>query len=136
VQTGSIDPRFFNGLPIPAAAAFVATGVLFYLNLGDWAYLRHVYVLVMIYVLSFLMVSNLKFFSFKKPNLFKRHPFQTLVALVLIFVVVATEPYFMGFILAASYVASGLISTYYYYSRPQLSEKPEEEAPSPKPTNP
>ncbi len=136
VQTGSIDPRYFNGLPIPAAAAFVATGVLFYLHMGGWSSLRHVYVLVMIYVLSFLMVSNLKFFSFKKPDLFKRHPFQTLVAGVLIFVVVATEPYFMGFILAAAYVASGAISTYLYYSRPQVAEKIEEEIPSPKPSNP
>jgi len=90
----------------------------------------------MIYVLSFLMVSNLKFFSFKKPDLFKRHPFQTLVAGVLIFVVVATEPYFMGFILAAAYVAAGIVSTYYYYSRPQVAEKTEEEIPSPKPSNP
>jgi CDP-diacylglycerol--serine O-phosphatidyltransferase len=138
VQTGSIDPRYFNGLPIPAAAAFVATGVLFYLTLGDWAYLRHAYVMVMIYVLSFLMVSNIKFYSFKQPDLFKRHPFQTLVALVLIFVVVATEPYFMGFILTAAYVASGAVSTYYYYSRVRVTEKTEkteEEITSPKPSN-
>jgi CDP-diacylglycerol--serine O-phosphatidyltransferase len=135
VQTGSTDPRYFNGLPIPAAAAFVATGVLFYMSLGDWASLRHVSVLVTIYVLSFLMVSNLKFFSFKQPDLFKRHPFQTLVALVLIFVVVATEPYFMGFVLTAAYVASGVVSTYFYYSRPRVPEKTEEEIPSPKPTN-
>ncbi len=136
VQTGSIDPRYFNGLPIPAAAAFVATGVLFYLNLGDWPYLRHVYVLVMIYVLSFLMVSNLKFFSFKKPDLFKRYPFQTLVAVVLIFVVVATEPYFMGFVLTAAYVVSGVVSTYLYFSRRSAPDKAEEETPSPKPANP
>jgi CDP-diacylglycerol--serine O-phosphatidyltransferase len=139
VQTGSIDSRYFNGLPIPAAAAFVATGVLFYLTLGDWAYLRHAYVLVMIYVLSFLMVSNLKFYSFKQPDLFKRHPFQTLVALVLIFVVVAMEPYFMGFVLIAAYVASGAVSTYYFYSRPRAvpdkSERTEEETPSPNPSN-
>ena len=135
VQTGSIDSRFFNGLPIPAAAAFVATGVLFYLTLGDWPYLRHAYVLVMIYVLSFLMVSNLKFYSFKQPDLFKRHPFQTLVALVLIFVVVATEPYFMGFVLTAAYVASGIVSTYLFYRRPRVTEKTEEETPSPKPSN-
>jgi CDP-diacylglycerol---serine O-phosphatidyltransferase len=136
VQTGSIDPRYFNGLPIPAAAAFVATGVLFYLHLVGWSSLRHVYVLVMIYVLSFLMVSNLKFYSFKKPELVKRHPFQSLVALVLIFVVVATEPYLMGFILAAAYVASGAFSTYAYYSRPPVPEKTEEEVSSPKPANP
>jgi CDP-diacylglycerol--serine O-phosphatidyltransferase len=140
VQTGSIDPRYFNGLPIPAAAAFVATGVLFYLRLGDWVSLRHVSVLVTIYVLSFLMVSNLKFFSFKQPDLLKRHPFQTLVSLVLIFVVVAMEPYLMGFILTAAYVASGAISTYYFYSRPRVVpekiDKTEEEFPSPKPSNP
>ncbi|MFZ2088765.1 MAG: CDP-diacylglycerol--serine O-phosphatidyltransferase [Desulfobaccales bacterium] len=136
VQTGSIDPRYFNGLPIPAAAAFAATGVLFYLTLGDWTHLRHVYVLVMIYVLSFLMVSNIKFYSFKKLDMFKRHPFQTLVALVLIFVVVATEPYIMGFILAAAYVLSGIFSTYYYYSRPPVPEKTEEDIASPKPSNP
>ena len=136
VQTGSIDPNYFNGLPIPAAAAFVATGVLFYLHLGGVSSLRHVYVLVMIYVLSFLMVSNLKFFSFKKPDLISRHPFQTLVTVVLIFVVVATEPYFMGFILIAAYVASGALSTYYYYSRLRPTPKSEEELPSPKPMNP
>ncbi len=136
VQTGSIDPRYFNGLPIPAAAAFVATGVLFYLNLGDWPYLRHVYVLVMIYVLSFLMVSNLKFFSFKSPDLFRRHRFQTLVALVLIFVVVATEPYLMGFVLTAVYVLSGAVSTYLYYRRQAQPDRPEEETPSPKTSNP
>jgi CDP-diacylglycerol--serine O-phosphatidyltransferase len=136
VQTGSIDPRYFNGLPIPAAATFVATSVLFYITLGDWVYLRHIYVLVMIYVLSFLMVSNLKFFSFKKPDLFKRYPFQTLVAVVLIFVVVATEPYFMGFILTAAYVVSGVVSTYWYYSRRSVPEKGEEETPTPKLSNP
>ncbi len=132
VQTGSIDPRYFNGLPIPAAATFVATGILFYHNLGDWAPTRHIYTLVMIYLLSFLMVSNLKFFSFKKPELFKRHPFQTLVALVLIFVVVATEPYIMGFVLSALYVASGVLSTYQYFRRPQVTEEKPEESPTPK----
>ena len=81
------------------------------------------------------MVSNLKFYSFKQPDLFKRHPFQTLVALVLIFVVVAMEPYFMGFILTAAYVASGIVSTYLYYRQPRVADKTEEEVPNPKPSN-
>jgi CDP-diacylglycerol--serine O-phosphatidyltransferase len=136
VQTGSIDPRYFNGLPIPAAATFVATGVLFALNVGEWTHLRHVFVLVTIYVLSFLMVSNLKFFSFKKPDLFKRYPFQTLVTVVLIFVVVATEPYIMGFILTAAYVGSGVVSTYLYFRKKPAPDQTEEESPTPKPSNP
>lgn len=131
VQTGSLDPRYFNGLPIPAAATFVATGILFYQHLGAWAPTRHIYILVMIYVLSFLMVSNLKFFSFKKPELLRRHPFQTLVALVLIFVVVAMEPYIMGFILTAGYVASGALSTYQYYRGARIHDATEGEKPTP-----
>ena len=66
VQIGSIDPRYFNGLPIPAAATMVATAILFYYHLGEWAPSRHIYILAMIYILSFLMVSNIKFYSFKK----------------------------------------------------------------------
>ncbi|OGR05132.1 MAG: CDP-diacylglycerol--serine O-phosphatidyltransferase [Desulfobacca sp. RBG_16_58_9] len=136
VQQGSMDPRYFNGLPIPAAATLIATSILFYYEIGEWAPERHVYILAMIYLLSFLMVSNVKYISFKKMELFRRHPFHTLVALVLLFVVVATAPTIMGFLCMVVYVASGPISTYLYYRRPALPEKGEEEAPAPKPSNP
>ena len=36
VQQGSFDPRYFNGLPIPAAAMMVAASVAFYHELGEW----------------------------------------------------------------------------------------------------
>jgi CDP-diacylglycerol--serine O-phosphatidyltransferase len=124
VQQGSFDPRYFNGLPIPAAAMMVATSVAFYHELG------------MIYVLSFLMVSNIKYISFKKVELFRRHPFHTLVGLVLIFVVVATAPNIMGFLLMLAYVGSGPVSTFMYYRRPALAAKGEGETPPPKLTSP
>ena len=136
VQTGSMDPRFFNGFPIPAAAMVIATVIAFYHEIGEWAQEKHKYILVMIYVLSFLMVSNIKYFSFKKVELFKRHPFQTLVAAVLLFVAVAMAPELMGFPLMCLYAASGPLSTYLYYRRPQLPEKPEEEAPASGPIGP
>jgi CDP-diacylglycerol--serine O-phosphatidyltransferase len=135
VQQGFMDPRYFNGLPIPAAATLVSTCILFYYEIGQWAPERHVIVLGMIYFLSFLMVSNIKYISFKKVELFRRHPFQTLVALVLLFVVVASAPYVMGFLLMVVYVASGPISTFMYYRRTPLPEKPEEE-PAPGPSMP
>jgi CDP-diacylglycerol--serine O-phosphatidyltransferase len=136
VQQGSMDPRYFNGLPIPAAAMFIATSVAFYYEIGEWAPEKHIYILVMIYVLSFLMVSNVKYMSFKKVELFRRHPFHTLVGLVLLFVVIATAPNLMGFLCMVVYVASGPISTYYYYRRPALAESSEGETPAPKPSNP
>ncbi len=135
VQTGSMDPRYFNGLPIPAAAMMVATSIAFYFEIGTWAPEKHIYILAMIYLLSFLMVSNIKYISFKKVELFRRHPFHTLVGLVLIFVVIAAKPEIMGFLVMALYVGSGPISTFYYYRRPQTLT-PDEELPTPKPTNP
>ncbi len=135
VQQGSMDPRYFNGLPIPAAAMMIATSIAFYYEIGEWAPERHVFILAMIYLLSFLMVSNVKYASFKKVELFRRHPFHTLVGLVLIFVVIATKPDLMGFLAMVVYVGSGPISTYVYYHRPATLEK-DEEAPTPKPSSP
>ena len=37
VQIGDIDPKYFNGLPIPAAATMVSTAILMYYELGEWA---------------------------------------------------------------------------------------------------
>jgi CDP-diacylglycerol--serine O-phosphatidyltransferase len=127
VQQGSMDPRYFNGLPIPAAATMIATAIIFYYQIGEWAPERHIFILAMIYLLSFLMVSNIKYMSFKKMELFRRHPFHTLVAVVLIFVVVATAPNIMGFLLMVAYVASGPISTYMYHRRMALASKGEGE---------
>jgi CDP-diacylglycerol--serine O-phosphatidyltransferase len=115
---------------------FIATAIAFYYEIGEWAPEKHVYILAMIYVLSFLMVSNVKYISFKKMDLFRRHPFHTLVGLVLIFVVIAAAPQIMGFLAMVIYVASGPITTFMYYRRPELTEKGEEESPLPKPSSP
>ena len=136
VQQGSQYPRYFNGLPIPAAAMLVAAYVAFYHQVGDWFPGKHIYILAMIYVLSFLMVSNIKYASFKKMEVFRRHPFQSLVGLVLLFVVVAAAPDIMGFVAMVLYVASGPLSTYMFYRRPSWTDKGEGEAPAPKPSNP
>lgn len=111
VQIGEFDPRYFNGLPIPAAATMVALIILMYHELGEWAPTRHGLIVGMIYVLSFLMVSNIKYYSFKKFELFQRKPFPVLVAAVLLFLVIAIEPKIMGCLAMASYVISGPILT-------------------------
>jgi CDP-diacylglycerol--serine O-phosphatidyltransferase len=131
VQQGSFDPRYFNGLPIPAAAVMVAATVAFYHH-TEWVSQGSRFILGMMYVLSFLMVSNVKYISFKKVELFRRHPFHTLVGLVLIFVVVATAPDIMGFLLMAAYVVSGPISTIIYHRRAALAPQGETETPPPK----
>ena len=51
VQQGSFDPRYFNGLPIPAAAMMVAATVAFYYELGEMAPEGSRFILGMMYVL-------------------------------------------------------------------------------------
>ena len=89
----------------------VATSILMYYELGEWAPTRHGFILVMIYVLSFLMVSNVKYYSFKKFELLQRKPFPVLVAAVLLFLLIAIEPKIMSCLAMASYVISGPVLT-------------------------
>jgi CDP-diacylglycerol--serine O-phosphatidyltransferase len=109
VQSTSVESKRFNGLPIPAAAALVASTVqiFFYLNQGETA--KHITVLVLVYALAFLMVSNVPFYSFKELSLSQRTPFSLLVAVILLALVVAAQPWVMLFILTLGYVVSGPI---------------------------
>lgn len=109
VQIGVIDSRFFNGLAIPAAALVVATTVMLYDYVGGVGPFHHPAVLGGVIVLALLMVSNVKYYSFKDLNLFKREPFMSFIVLVLLFIVVVAEPQVMLFTFAVSYAVSGPI---------------------------
>ncbi|MBI5236098.1 MAG: CDP-diacylglycerol--serine O-phosphatidyltransferase [Deltaproteobacteria bacterium] len=112
VQINTIESKRFNGLPIPAAAALVATTVLLFFELGiGREMVKHITVLVMVYALAFLMISNVKFYSFKQMNLSQRMPFKLLVGLILLLIVIATHPTYMLFALMLAYVISGPITT-------------------------
>lgn len=97
----------FQGLPIPAAAGMSVSAVLFFSRFGiDPASYRFV-LLVMLYLTSFLMVSSVRYNSFKNAGLFKSMKFNRLVALVLILVALAYEPYISLFAGILTYVVSG-----------------------------
>lgn len=107
VQTVTLDTKFFKGLPIPAAACMIAMTVLLHHRLGFWTTHEQVFILVMIYSLAFLMVSNIRYFSIKGLDLFRRKPFRTLVILILCIIVVVAEPEITLFSIFALYVLSG-----------------------------
>ncbi|MBI5587099.1 MAG: CDP-diacylglycerol--serine O-phosphatidyltransferase [Deltaproteobacteria bacterium] len=112
VQITTIESKRFNGLPIPAAAALVATTVLMFFYLGrgqDMA--KHITILVVVYLLAFLMISNVKYYSFKELNLSQRMPFRLLVGLVFLLIVIAAEPIVVLFALSLGYAASGPVTT-------------------------
>ena len=107
VQTGQISNKFFVGLPIPASASIVATTILFIYQIGGTGSTGYLAVLILIYVLSFLMVSNIPYPSFKGMKLGERRSFNFLVAVVLVFVLVALEPFVMLSLGILGYVLSG-----------------------------
>jgi len=119
VQTGTIDPKRFNGLPIPAAAVMVATTVMFFhrleLNPSDFG----VHLLMLSLALAFLMVSSVKFHAFKDLTLVKQKPFSSTVAFVLLLALIAASPYVVLFLLSAGYVISGPILTIWLYRNRQ-----------------
>ncbi len=107
VQVDTVESKRFLGLPIPAAAGMVATSVLLFYHLGGTGTIRKVSVLLLIYVLALLMVSNVRYYSFKDPGLVKRQPFGFLVLSIFLIIVVVAEPQIMLFALISAYVLSG-----------------------------
>jgi CDP-diacylglycerol--serine O-phosphatidyltransferase len=107
VQTVTLESKFFTGLPIPAAAYVIALMVLLDHRLGFWATHHQIFILVVIFLLAFLMVGNIRYYSLKGLDLFRRKPFKTLVLVVLCIVVVVAEPEITLFSIFALYVLSG-----------------------------
>jgi CDP-diacylglycerol--serine O-phosphatidyltransferase len=106
-------PKDFVGLPCPAAAGMIATTVLFSRYLGATETVKHVSILLLVYLLSYLMVSNIRYVSFKHPAAKKKKTFQVSIAMVLLFILVAAEPPVTLFVIGLIYVLSGPFSVLY-----------------------
>jgi len=107
VQTSSGEVKYFKGLPIPAAASMIALTILLYLRLIETGWVKDIVILVMIYVLAFLMVSTIRYLSFKELNLAKRKPFSIFIFVVLTMIVIVMEPTIVLFGFVLFYIFSG-----------------------------
>ncbi|RDV29402.1 CDP-diacylglycerol--serine O-phosphatidyltransferase [Alteromonas aestuariivivens] len=111
-QVGIADKRFFQGLASPAAAAVVSglvwVGVEYGMNGNDYG----VIVAFVTTAAGLLMVSNFKYNSFKEVNWNGKVPFVALLIIMLIFVVVATEPALVLFLVFVLYALAGPINTF------------------------
>ena len=106
--------KFFIGLPIPAAACILATLVLFVSRFSPDIFQAILpgWCLGLTMILSFLMVSKVRYASFKDLEVVRTHPYTMSIAVVLIFVLVASEPRILGFLFFLAYLFSGLVYTY------------------------
>ena len=106
VFTGVSDKRFFTGLSIPMAAAVICSSVVLANTLEAS---RAIYVAMAIgtYLVSLLMVSTFKYWSFKEVTFARRHPAQALLVVVLGIMIVATHPELFLFMIFMGYALSG-----------------------------
>ncbi len=108
IRSGKPDKRYFIGLPVPVAGLLLAACVLVSPS-GPEAHWMQACVLALVVILSLLMVSRLRYRSFKDLNLRGRVPSFVVVGVVLGFVAVASHPPLVVLVLGLLYVLSGLI---------------------------
>ncbi len=116
IQINTVESKKFNGLPIPGAALVIASAVIFYYELaGEGTTLKEYFVLVLTFYLAAMMVSNIKFHSFKDMDPIKRKPFSFLIIVILISILIAAKHELTLFILFIGYSLSGPI--FYLYEK-------------------
>jgi CDP-diacylglycerol--serine O-phosphatidyltransferase len=106
VTSGTQPKNFFQGLPIPMAAGMVATFIIFCqaLDLGPLRFPT----LLLSFGLASLMVSTIKFPSFKELNWKSRASFGYLMVGVLAMILIAAKPEVTLFLLLSAYVVLSL----------------------------
>ena len=123
-QVGNADKRFFQGLPSPAAAALIATIIWF----GSILDLRESSVVLSVTLIAtvgtaLLMVSNVRYYSFKDLDLRGRVPFVSVLAVVMVFVLISLEPATVLLVMFTGYVVSGPIVTWVQRRRKKAARR-------------
>ncbi|MBQ3675374.1 MAG: CDP-diacylglycerol--serine O-phosphatidyltransferase [Campylobacter sp.] len=126
VTTGTYDPSVFIGLPIPTAAIWLAVMVGVYLEYSFFMNLKVLYLLA-VGVISVLMVSNVRFPSFKKINLKKMNFYKVLIALVIIFSLLYIRPLELTAVLTSGYILYGIVRAIYYFYDRKIRKKVKDE---------
>lgn len=122
VMTSRIEPSVFIGLPIPTAAIMIALSILFlehYSDLSEWK----VMILPLGVVLSILMVSNIRYPSFKKINFKSFHFLRFLVLVIGMAMGVFLYPIEGMALLGAGYLLYGPLRASFYILRRLLGHR-------------
>ena len=126
-QVGISDKRYFQGLPSPAAAGVIASMIWLkfwkfeYFDFGIVSLSYYIGVGITI-VCALLMVSNVRYYSFKELDS-KKASFRFLLAIVLSFIVLLSKPnifLFTGFFV---YMLSGPFITIVGINKKRIQKK-------------
>ena len=116
IQAGSLDKRYFVGMPSPAAAGVLAATVFAYPT-GLQTYAEALPVLAMIIAPALLMVSTVRFRSFKGIDLQARRKYPVLLLGALGLALLTAQPEIVLVVLAYGYLSATLIEVAWYRLR-------------------
>jgi CDP-diacylglycerol--serine O-phosphatidyltransferase len=102
------DKRYFVGMPSPPAAGIAASTVYVYPE-GLHDYRAALPALAMVVVPALLMVSTIRFRSFKTIDLQMRRPYTVLLLIAIAIMAIATHPRLVLVVMAYSYLMSAFI---------------------------
>jgi CDP-diacylglycerol---serine O-phosphatidyltransferase len=102
------DKRYFVGMPSPAAAGVLASTVYAY-PWGLYDYREALPALLVVLIPAALMVSTIRFRSFKTIDLQSRRPYTVLIPIAAGIMLIATHPRFVLVAAAYTYLASPFI---------------------------
>ena len=106
---GVVDKRYFQGLPSPAAAALVAGFVWLMDDLHFAGTELSWYAWTITLYAGLTMVTNVPFYSFKEINFRKSVPFIAIFLIVLVFVLISSDPPKVLFGMFVLYGLSGYV---------------------------
>lgn len=124
---------YFIGLPIPAAGGILASFVILYDIWAEGKKARTIKLVMsqvpaffhllpaIVFVLSILMISELRYSSFKKGNMLKVRTLRAFLITILVCLMIYIYPQNTIFILFVGYICSGVIE---YFWRISLKAQP------------
>ncbi len=101
--------KSFKGLPIPGAATMIAATVIFYQEILNLTPQKNILFPALTFLLSFMMVSNLKFHGLKEVDFKEKKPFWILLFFIILIFFIVIHPQIAVFTLASIYVFWGII---------------------------
>ena len=124
-RAGGKKNPFFYGVPIPMAAGLLVSLVMVHYVTGLKAVHAHNHILILTVVLSYLMVSNIRYRTFKAyGNSLKARLYMGSMFVLLISIGIRVTPAFMVLSFFSIFIATGLIEELIRAIRPT---RPEEE---------
>jgi CDP-diacylglycerol--serine O-phosphatidyltransferase len=108
IQSGSVDKKYFVGMPSPAAATVPASTIFAYPS-GFQEPIGAIPAIALVLVPAFLMVSTIRFRSFKTFDLQERRSYSVLLLVALLIAFVSAHPALALVTLSYGYMLSAFV---------------------------